>query len=130
MKAAIKIGLLTLAGISCLMQSAVSQNETKVETMMQHKLLSSQSLLKGLALEDFELIETEAQRLHLLSQDVGWNIVQTKEYARLSTDFRRAAEHIREAGKKHNLDAAGLGYFKLTMTCIDCHRHVRGIKGK
>ena len=23
------------------------------------------------------------------------------------------------------LDAAGLGYFQLTMTCIDCHRHVR-----
>ena len=92
---------------------------------MRRKLLSSQNLIKGLALEDYALIEKEAQQLQLLSLDTGWNVLQTPDYARISTEFREAARKIGKAGKKKNLDAAGLGYFQLTMTCIDCHRHMR-----
>lgn len=96
-----------------------------VKALMHGKLESSQSLIKGLALEDYELLSKEAQTLQLLSLDAGWNVVQTKEYARISGEFRDAAQKIGKAGKERNLDAAGLGYFQLTMTCIDCHRHVR-----
>ena len=93
--------------------------------LMQRKLHSSQSLIKGLALEDYELIAREAQQLQLLSLDAGWNVLQTEDYARISGEFRQAAKKIGRAGKEKNLDAAGLGYFQLTMSCIDCHRHVR-----
>ena len=99
-----------------------------VDALMQRKLTSSQALLKGLAMEDYELIQREAGRLQLLSMDVGWNILQTADYGRLSAEFRTAAKQISQAGEDENLDAAGLGYFKLTMTCIDCHRHVRSVK--
>lgn len=99
-----------------------------VDALMQQKLRSSQALLKGLALDDYELIKREAQRLQLLSLDAGWHTIQTKDYARISGEFREAARQIYKAGEKKNLDSAGLGYFKLTMTCIDCHRHVRNIQ--
>ena len=100
------------------------------KAMMHRKLESSQSLIKGLALEDYELLAKEAQMLQLFSLDAGWNVVQTKEYARISGEFRDAAKKIGRAARKKNLDAAGLGYFQLTMTCIDCHRHVRKVEDK
>lgn len=111
-------------------QAAQTQNTdprspSNVETLMRRKLLSSQNLIKGLALEDYAIIEKEAQELQLLSLDTGWNVLQTPDYARISTEFREAARKIGTAAKKKNLDAAGLGYFQLTMTCIDCHRHMR-----
>ena len=96
-----------------------------VKALMHRKLESSQSLIKGLALENYDLLSKEAQTLQLLSLDAGWNVVQTKEYARISGEFRDATKKIGNAAKAKNLDAAGLGYFQLTMTCIDCHRHVR-----
>ena len=119
--------VVVLALTILLTSSAVSmaQQQTSVDDLMQQKLLSSQALLKGLAVEDFDLIAKQAQKLHLLSRDVSWNILQTKEYVRLSDEFRFAAEQIRDAGTSKNLDAAALGYFKLTMTCVDCHRHIR-----
>lgn len=98
------------------------------DALMQRKLASSQELIKGLALDDFELIEREAQTLQLLSLDAGWNTIQTDEYARISVEFREAAKRLARAAEDKNLDAAGLGYFKLTMTCIDCHRHVRNLE--
>jgi len=101
------------------------RSPVNVKAIMHRKLKSSQSIIKGLALDDFELLERESQKLQLLSLDAGWSVVQTKEYARISEEFRVAAKKIGRAGKEKNLDAAGLGYFQLTMTCIDCHRHVR-----
>ena len=100
-----------------------------IDALMQQKLMSAQALLKGLALDDFKLIQRESQRLQLLSLDAGWNTVQTADYARIAVEFREAAKKIRRAAEEKYLDAAGLGYFQLTMTCIDCHRHVRIIEG-
>lgn len=106
-------------------QNTRAGSVVNVEALMQRKLESSQALLKGLALEDYKLIGKESQTLQLLSLDTDWNVVQTKDYSRLSTEFREAARKIHQASKDKNLDAAGLGYVQLTMTCIDCHRHVR-----
>lgn len=126
-------GTLCLAGIAAMAFAVVetrragAQGEVTVDALMQSKLASSQALLKGLALDDYELIQREAQRLQLLSLDTSWHTIQTQEYARISGEFREAAKKIRAAGEQKNLDAAGLGYFQLTMTCIDCHRHVRNV---
>lgn len=106
------------------------RSAVNVKALMHRKLDSSQALIKGLALEDYDLLSKEAQKLQLLSLDAGWNVVQTKEYARISGEFRDAAKKIGKAGKEKNLDAAGLEYFQLTMSCIDCHRHVRAVAKK
>ena len=111
-------------------QATPAPGPVNVQALMQRKLSSSQALVKGLALEDFKLLQREAQQLQLLNLDAGWNVVQTEDYARISRDFREAAKKIRKAGQDKNLDAAGLAYFQLTMTCIDCHRHVRKVQTK
>ena len=108
-------------------QQTEVRSPVNVKALMQRKLESSQAIIGALAMEDYKTLQKEAQQLQLLSLDTGWNVVQTKEYARISGEFREAARKIGRAGKKKNLDAAGLGYFQLTMSCIDCHRHVRSI---
>jgi hypothetical protein len=126
--------LLGITAICCAIPSLAQTDDTElrsrvsIEALMQRKLGSAQALIKGLALDDFKLIESEAQQLQLLSLDAGWNVIQTEEYARISGEFREAAKKIRKAGNEKNLDAAGLGYFQLPMTCIDCHRHVRNVE--
>lgn len=97
----------------------------RFDALMERKLVSAQRVLEGLATEDFELMRTEAARLHLYSEEAGWQVLQTEEYRRLSNDFRNAAQHIQVSAKEKNLDGASLGYIKLTMTCLECHRHVR-----
>ena len=96
-----------------------------IDALMNAKLESAQALVKGLALEDFESIQSKSQRLELLSMDAGWNVIQTKDYARISKEFREAARHMKKAADEKNLDKVALGYMKMTMSCIDCHRHVR-----
>jgi cytochrome c556 len=74
------------------------------------------------------MVATNAQRLELLSRDVGWIVLQTKEYREYSDQFRRDADRMAAAAKAKNLDAAGLAYVQLTLTCIHCHDHVRAEK--
>ena len=130
MKKAISIVAIAILATYFALLNAAETTDTQrsvvnVKALMHRKLESSQSLLKGLAVEDYKLLGKQAQTLQLLSLDAGWNVVQTKEYARISDEFRDAAKKIGRASKEKNLDAAGLGYFQLTMSCIDCHRHVR-----
>lgn len=128
MKAMVIAVVVTIMPTVLATTAAAQTGGVDVDALMQRKLSSAQAVLKGLALEDYATISSGAHRLQLLSHDVGWNILQTKEYKRHSEDFRNAAESIEKAADNKNLDAAGLGYVKLTLTCIDCHRHVRAAK--
>jgi hypothetical protein len=40
--------------------------------------------------------------------------------------FRRHVNSLVKAAKDRNLDAATLGYVRMTMSCVDCHKLVRG----
>jgi cytochrome c556 len=99
-----------------------------VATFMRLKLAHSQKLLEGIALEDFKLIEKSAQDLSLLSREENWQVFQTPDYLRHSEEFRRAAESVREAAAKKNVDGAALGYVGLTLSCVNCHKYVRDVR--
>lgn len=109
-------------------QPRIQPPKLSVDALMRAKLHSSQSLLKGLALEDYALLKKESQRLETLSLDTGWNIIQTKDYVKISGEFREAAKQIRSAAQKKNIDGASLGYIRLTLSCVDCHRHMRTVR--
>ena len=104
-------------------RSAPKPND--VHEFMRLKLENSQKVLEGLAVEDFDLIAKNAQALDLMSKATNWQVLQTEQYVRLSQDFQRTAEAVRDAAKKRNLDGAALGYVELTMQCINCHKYVR-----
>jgi hypothetical protein len=99
-----------------------------VETFMHAKLAHSQSILEGLAVENYDQIAKSSQSLTLLSEEAGWNVLQTAEYARQSDLFRRNTRALTDSSRKHNLDAATLAFVQVTLNCVECHKHVRSVQ--
>ena len=109
----------------------VGAQETAVDDVavfMRAKLDHSKNVLEGLALADFDLIARGAQELSLASQESSWQVLQTEDYARLSTEFRRACDGLRSAAKAENLDGAVLAWMEVTQKCVQCHRYIRDEK--
>jgi len=92
---------------------------------MQAKMEHAKGILEGLALENFDGIETSAQNLILLSHESAWNVIQSPEYIQMSSDFRGSVGRIRDAAKDHNLDGATIAYFEVTLNCVRCHKQIR-----
>lgn len=121
-----------------LMSSAYSQAQEqsadaspeKIAKFMRAKLVHSQKILEALALEDFAQMAKHSQDLKLLSQESIWNVLQTEQYVLHSDDFRRRADALTDAAKKKNLDGASLAFVELTLNCVQCHKHVRDVRGK
>jgi hypothetical protein len=98
---------------------------TKTQELMQKKLKCSQSVLEGVALNDFDKIADNADQLIAISQKAEWVVVKTPQYELFSNQFRKAAESLGKNAKAKNLDGAALDYVDLTMTCVKCHKYVR-----
>jgi hypothetical protein len=107
---------------------AASQQPNRVGPFMRIKLTHAEKLLGALAVEDFETLTREAQQISLLTQDEGWQVLQTPSYLRHSLEFRETADRLAKAGREKNLDSASLAYVELTMRCVNCHKHVRDVR--
>ncbi len=93
---------------------------------MREKLALSQKLLEALAIEDFELLSTRAMKLSAMTQLETWRAVETPDYDLQSLQFRRNVDALAKAAKDRNLDAATLAYVRVTMSCVECHKFIRG----
>lgn len=93
--------------------------------LMRMKLERSKAILEGLTLEDYDKIANSARAMKLLSTEAGWNVIQTKEYAEKSRDFRRSADLIAEAAEEKDVHRAAMGYVALTLSCVECHSYMR-----
>lgn len=122
----VSLVVLAIGGGVALSTSAYGQDNVAV--FMKAKLNHSQQVLRGLALEDFDMIAKNAQAMSLLCEDENWMVLQTPEYRERSTEFRRSVDTITEAAKKKNLEAAALGYVDVTMKCVTCHKYVRKVR--
>ncbi|MEQ2007543.1 MAG: hypothetical protein ABMA26_12160 [Limisphaerales bacterium] len=110
--------------------ATVAPNDPKITTreVMKLKLESSQKVLEGIATENFVTISANAQKLVVLSQAAGWQARQTPEYKQFTAEFRRHAEALQKAARSENVDAASVAWFQLTISCVNCHRHMRGVQ--
>lgn len=93
---------------------------------MKFKLHFAQSVLEGIATENFPLIATNAQKLKRLSQSADWQLRQTPEYQKFTADFARHADALGQAARDSNVDLATLAYFQMTISCVNCHKHLKG----
>ena len=130
MKTKIALSVLLAIGLLAGLAATVAPNDPKITTreIMKLKLESSQKVLEGIAVENFTAISANAQKLALLSQAAGWQARQTPEYKQYTAEFRRHAEALQKAARDENLDAASVAYFQLTISCVNCHRHMRGVR--
>jgi hypothetical protein len=120
------------AAILCLFVGNVSLSQSTkgkiFKKLMGEKLKSSQALIEGLALSDFNKLTENAQELIRISNTEEWVAIKSPKYELFTNDFRRHAEKLIAKAKAKNLDGAALAYFELTMTCIRCHDYVREVK--
>ncbi len=113
-----------LLGVGVAMHAA-DERPNQVRDFMRPKLAHSQKLLEGLTLENFDMIAKSARALSLLSQESQWRVLQTPDYLHESQEFRRKADRLTTAARERNLDGATLAFMELTLTCVQCHKHVR-----
>lgn len=93
---------------------------------MREKLGQSQKLLGALATEDFFTLGQASQRLSAMTQEASWQAFQNPDYTQFSANFRTHANALTKAAKEKDVDAATLAYVRMTMSCVDCHKFVRG----
>lgn len=102
--------------------------DTGTQEIMKEKLGHSQEILKGITTENFDLVLLSAQKLNRLSHATGWFTRQTPEYELFTNELRRHTDSLAKAAKNKNLDAATLAYVQMTMSCVACHKYMRGTK--
>jgi hypothetical protein len=124
MFAAIGAALLAGAWVS----SARTADADQTPALMKRKLQHSQKVLEGVTVQDFKMIERNADELIQISKLAEWRAFKTPTYEVYSNDFRRIAGALVENARKKNIDAATLNYLDLTLTCVKCHKHVREIR--
>ena len=107
---------------------AEDKNRPTTSEIMKEKLDYSHMILNGIATENYDLVLRNAENLSRLSQANAWRARQTPEYEILSAEFRRQADALAKAAKDRNIDAASLAYVQMTLSCVNCHKYMRGKK--
>ena len=93
--------------------------------LMRQKLGHSQKVLEAIMTSDFALLERESAALEQATKAPAWAALLSPEYMRQSAAFIRAAQDLRDAAKRHDLDGAASSYVSLTLTCFQCHRYIK-----
>lgn len=115
---------ISVAGLS--VAFAQSKRNRAAKEFMRDKLELSQRVLEGLATEDYDLIIAKGTKLSAMSKEADWRVFENPDYDQQSVMFRRHVDSLVKAAKGKDLDAATLAYVRVTMSCVDCHKFVRG----
>lgn len=122
-KHAIALGLILL---TVAFSTTGSAQLPRLSELMRQKLDHSQQLLAAVVLGDHVDVERFAHELVLISEASTWSPLQTPEYLHYASDFRESANTLIEDAQARNLDGVSLAYMEMTLTCVQCHKHVRG----
>jgi hypothetical protein len=120
------LAIFLAAGVGLSVTQAQSKRNRAAREFMRDKLELSQRVLEGLATEDYNLIIAKGTRLSAMSKEADWRVFENPDYDQQSVFFRRHVDSMVKAAKDQNLDAATLAYVRVTMSCVDCHKLVRG----
>lgn len=99
--------------------------KTLLRAFMHKKLAASQSVLEGLVVEDFDLIAEGAKQLKTTATAAEFMVSKDPLYIEHADDFRRTVNKLVLAAKEKSLDGATLVYMDMTISCVECHKHVR-----
>jgi hypothetical protein len=103
---------------------------TGKQVLMRDKLTYAKDALDGLAVEDFAKVAHSAEMLRMISRASSWYVLDSEEYDRYSKDFQEQAADLERHAKARNLDAATLDYVRISLTCVQCHKHVRAVRAR
>jgi len=104
---------------------AAPPDKNVMEKFMTRKLAAAQRTLEGVAREDHELIQKATAEMIDLSRQAAWEQMASYRFVQDTTDFVAAAEFLSRMSDAKDAEGTSLGFMRLTMTCTNCHRHVR-----
>lgn len=126
-KTALLLAFLIVVAASLSVSMAQSKRQRgATKEFMRDKLELSQKVLEGLVTEDYDLIAAKAHKLSAMSKEADWRVFENPDYDQQSVAFRRYVDALSKAAKEKSLDASTLAYVRMTMSCVDCHKFVRG----
>ena len=126
MKTRILLVLMLVVAAGFSVTAAQSRRSRAAKEFMRDKLELSQQVLEGLALEDYDLLIAKGTKLSAMTKEADWKLFENPDYDQQIRIFRRQVDTMVKAAKDKNLDAATLAYVRMTMSCVDCHKLVRG----
>ena len=117
-----------LAGLVYFSFRAGAQPEVPPSTkeFMREKLAHSQKILEALTMEDYSMLTQRSQKLSALTRQANWRVFQNPDYDQFSAAFQSQVDALTKAAKEKNIDAGTLAYVRMTISCVDCHKYVRG----
>ena len=105
--------------------SDVVDAEKQRSFWMEQKLRLSKGVLEGLANADFEAIGKNAEIMHGLNRVEAFVRRRTEGYRHQLRQFNIANKALLRASQEENLDGATLAFNQLTISCVNCHKHLR-----
>jgi hypothetical protein len=108
--------------------SAAGDQAPGLNRVMREKLAHSQAILAAIVTSDWATLNRESIELAKVTRDPAWVALTAPEYLRQSDAFTRAVQDLIEASGKRDYDAASMAEVALTMSCLQCHRHVARLR--
>ncbi len=104
---------------------SANESEHSIDFWMEKKLSYSTSILRGLALNDFGMIQTSARQMRLLNKVEGFARGRNPEYRKQVTTFERVTDELIRQAEKKNSDGVAIAFNHLTVSCVRCHEILR-----
>ncbi len=92
---------------------------------MKHKLRYSQNILAGMTRGDYKMIAKQAAAMKFMNRIEGVVRCRSTEYRKELATFSKALDRIEKSASHEDLDGVTQGFFKLTGSCVQCHRQLR-----
>lgn len=93
---------------------------------MRAKLSAIDQIVEGLAVENYSLISEGGKKLLALSADAAFQTRRDPLYMHYSSVFQTNVNELMNSARRESLGDATLSYINLTVSCVACHKHVRG----
>ena len=115
------IGVVLIASVGATSERAQT---VTLNRLMRAKLEHAQQILGDVVTSNWAELARHSEELRRAARDPAWAVLTTPEYVRQSEAFLRASEDLIEAAKRRDEEAAPIAFVALTMSCVQCHRHV------
>lgn len=101
-------------------------NQKEASIWMKLKLDYAQKILQGLAEADYDKIALNAEAMQGFSKFEGLLRRRPKGYAAQLEIFKDANAELIKQANRGNLDGSVLAFTQLTISCVNCHKRIRG----
>jgi hypothetical protein len=119
------IGVAQGPGAQPKLRNDPGQQGEVIAKIMAKKLHHTQQLIAALAVEDFARLANDARELKLIGEATLLKVSPELDYVKYCGEFTAIADELARRAKDHDLNGSTLSYVRLTINCVECHKHVR-----